>query len=135
LIVKVDINSIESELKSLDLLTLPGPTGYWTWQLVISFALMNTFGGLMWPQTFTRLYMNKNLNGIKTQATWLPIAAVLVMVLSTSVGAMAHTILPEVDNTDQIMPLIAMKLFNPYIVAVVAIGIVSALMSTASSQL
>src|SRR5699024_4557639 len=44
-------------------------------------------------------------------------------------------ILPNIDNTDQVLPIIAMHLFNPYIASFVLIGVISALMSTASSQL
>jgi len=134
----VGFSNVENELSklnSLELLTMPGPNGVWTFKYAISYGLLCTIGGLIWPQAFTRLYMSKDTNAFKAQAVWVPIASILLLFSAVTVGVFAVTILPNVDNTDQVLPILAMHLFNPYIASFVLIGVISALMSTASSQL
>src|SRR5690625_532795 len=130
--------SVESKLRSLnslDLLTMPGPNGIWTFKFAISFGLYCTVGALMWPQGFTRFYMSKNTKSFKSQAIWFPIACILMLYSAVIIGVLATIVVPNIENTDQVLPFLAMEVFNPYVAVFVLIGVISALMSTASSQL
>lgn len=138
LIRTIGASSIESKLAaldSLDLLTMPGPNGVWTFKYAISYGLLCTVGGLMWPQGFTRFYMSKDVRAFKAQAVWFPIACILLLYSAVTIGVLSVTVLSHIENTDQVLPILAMQLFNPFVAAFILIGVISALMSTSSSQL
>lgn len=117
------------------LLTLPGPKGLWNWKYMVSYALMGGMSAPLWPQVFSRYYMNKNSASMKKMALLWPLMCLVLFLPMVLVGVWGTVIMPGVSNPDQILPLIVTKLFPPFVGAFIIVGIFAALMSTAASQL
>src|SRR5699024_5501200 len=114
----VGFSNVENELSklnSLELLTMPGPNGVWTFKYAISYGLLCTIGGLIWPQAFTRLYMSKDTNAFKAQAVWIPIASILLLFSAVSVGVFAVTVLINIENKVLVFLFLSMHFYNLYI--------------------
>ena len=115
-------------------LTLPGPegsSGYATW---ISLCIITALGALMGPQLWLRMYAVKNSKLFNLMPFLIGFVAISYIgsVLVSWTGVL---LMPDVENTDQILPLMVME-YMPFVVgAIVLAGGASAAMSTANSQI
>ncbi|MEN9240723.1 MAG: sodium:solute symporter family protein [Thermostichus sp. DG_1_5_bins_95] len=115
-------------------LSLPGPTGRWSWQGLISYQLLIFMAVPLFPQIFQRFYMAKNAQVFKTMMVVWPVLILVVFFPATLIGVWGRLRFPTLEQADQIMPLMLQTLPTG-LAALVIVAALAALMSTADSQL
>lgn len=126
------VGEIPGELQAW--LSLPGPTGRWTWQGLISYQVMIFMAVPLFPQVFQRFYMAKNAQVFRTMGMVWPGLIVLVFFPATLIGVWGRALFPSLERAELVMPTMLQTL-PPGLAAVVIVAALAALMSTADSQL
>jgi SSS family solute:Na+ symporter len=119
---------------SPDHLTMPGPNGTMGYPMWFSLFAITAIGAFMGPQIWLRMYSVKHGKLFNLMPFLLGLAAFAYVgsVLSGYSGVLLE---PNVENPDQILPIMLME-YAPYLLAslIMAAG-ASAAMSTANSQI
>lgn len=115
-------------------LSLPGPTGRWTWQGLISYQLLIVMAVPLFPQIFQRFYMARGAEVFRTMAVAWPGLIVLVFFPATLIGVWGRVLFPDLQRAELVMPQV-LQILPSGLGAVVMVAALAALMSTADSQL
>ncbi len=118
------------------MISLPGPTGFYTWGVWLSFMLLYAVLPAIRPDTFQRAYAVKNLKSWKkacTHTTWvLPVTYIITMF--TAFGLRLYV--PDLQGTASEQALIAFfNLSNPMLGVFILTAAMAASMSTIDSLL
>jgi len=117
------------------LFSRPGPNGYFTLKIWLSFLILWMFCDPMFPQIFTRFYTAKSQRSLKISMALYPLLISFFFLLPVLIGVWAHGAGIEVSNPDNVL-LIMVRNYTPsFVFSFVIVGALAALMSTADSQL
>lgn len=117
------------------LFSRPGPNGYFTIKIWLSFLILWIFCDPMFPQIFTRFYTAKSQHSLKVSMALYPLLISFFFLLPVLIGVWAHGAGIEVSNPDNVL-LLMMKNYSPsFVFSFAIVGALAALMSTADSQL
>ncbi len=117
------------------LFSRPGPNGYFTVKIWLSFLILWIFCDPMFPQIFTRFYTAKSQRSLKTAMVIYPLLISSFFLLPVLIGVWAHGTGIDVANPDNVL-LLMVRNYTPSVVfSFVIVGALAALMSTADSQL
>ncbi|MEK5272080.1 sodium:solute symporter family protein [Aeribacillus sp. FSL K6-8394] len=115
-------------------LTLPGPQGTMGYSMWFSLFIVTSIGAFMGPQMWLRMYSVKSGKLFNLMPFLLGFAAI-AYIGSVLVGFSGFILEPNVENPDQILPIMLME-YAPFALAslILAAGAAAA-MSTANSQI
>ncbi|QCJ42547.1 sodium:solute symporter family protein [Bacillus sp. S3] len=115
---------------------LLSPTNsYFTLSMVISFFLVWTMGNLSQPHQMTRVYLAKDEKAAISGVALILIPNCIILIGGLIIGAYARVTYPNLDKIDYAFPTVVMGILPPLVAAIVLIGIIAAVMSTASTML
>ncbi|MFC2162059.1 sodium:solute symporter family protein [Candidatus Altiarchaeota archaeon] len=125
------LNAYES---APELFSRPGGNDYFTWQVWLSFMLLWVFCDPMFPQLFSRFFSAKSEDSLKFSMIAYPLLIAVLFFSVVLIGVWARGVEVSVAP-DQVLPFMV-KTFAPgWVFALVMVGALAALMSTADSQL
>jgi SSS family solute:Na+ symporter len=117
-----------------ELFSRPGGAGYFTWQVWLSFMLLWVFVNPMFPQLFSRFYAAKSEESLKFSMIAYPLVIAVLFFSVVLIGVWARGV--EFNAApDQVLPYMVKTYAPGWVFAVVIVGALAALMSTADSQL
>ncbi len=117
------------------LFSRPGPDGYFTVKIWLSFFVLWVFCDPMFPQLFTRFYTAKSQRSLKTAMVLYPLLVSFFFLLPVLIGVWAHGTNVAVDTPDNVLLVMVERYTPPVVFSFVSVGALGALMSTADSQL
>lgn len=117
-----------------DLFTRPGPEGYFTVQLWLSFLLLWLFVDPMFPQLFMRFYTAKDARSLKWTMVLYPLLVSVLFLCPVMIGVWG-TVSGYQGPPDGILPHMVQTYAPAPVFTLVMLGALGALMSTADSQL
>jgi sodium/pantothenate symporter len=103
--------------------------------MAISFFVMWAITGMGQPSTMVRLMAFRDSRTLRYSILYLTIYNVMIYIPLVFIFIAARSILPELAESDQVMPLIVIKLANPYIAGLILAAPYGAVMSTVSGWL
>ncbi|MEM2339857.1 MAG: sodium:solute symporter family protein [Candidatus Bathyarchaeia archaeon] len=115
------------------LLSLPGPHGFWTHQQIISWAIIYGMGIIMTPTVWMSMYSMRSLKDLKrTSLAWILIMPFWHLFFLCTIGIVGRLTFPDLTErqADSILPLLAAKLM-PHLCGPLLAGAVAAAVSTA----
>jgi SSS family solute:Na+ symporter len=117
------------------LFSRPGPNGYFSVEIWLSFLILWIFCDPMFPQIFTRFYTAKSEKSLKAAMVLYPLLISFFFLFPVLIGVWAHGTGIEINNPDSVL-LVMVENYTPhFIFSFVIVGALAALMSTADSQL
>jgi|GEM_PF-1413461 len=114
-------------------LEFPGESGYFTPVNWFGFAAIYVFAGLCLPHLWTRFYMAKNMEVFKTVTVGHIAFASWGFVPILIIALLGKIILPDIEQVDQIFPLLLLE-YSPVLAVVLIVCAFAAAMSTIDSQ-
>ena len=117
------------------LLSRPGPNGYFSIGIWFSFLLLWIFCDPMFPQIFSRFYTARSEESIKKAMVLYPLLISFFFLFPVLIGVWANGTGIEVENADSVLLLMVKNYTPSFIYLLIIVGALSALMSTADSQL
>ncbi|MEA2054964.1 MAG: sodium:solute symporter family protein [Candidatus Thermoplasmatota archaeon] len=117
------------------LFSRPGPNGYFTTKIWLSFLILWIFCDPMFPQIFTRFYTAKSQHSLKISMSLYPLLISFLFLLPVLIGVWAHGAGIDVANPDNVLLLMVKNYTPSFVFSFVIVGALAALMSTADSQL
>ena len=117
-----------------DLLTLPGPEGFFTPGMWVGMAV-SLCGVMFMPQMMIRFYTAASDRTIKWLGATTPIYLVSLYVPAAFVGLGGALALPDLEVADQIFPELLFRHASPWLTGAILAGAAAAAMSTLDSIL
>jgi SSS family solute:Na+ symporter len=118
-----------------NLFSRPGPNGYFTLKIWLSFFLLWVLADPMFPQIFSRFYTAKSPRSLQTSMILYPLLISFFFLFPVLIGVWAHGTGIEVAQADNVLLIMVETYTPPAVFAFVMVGALAALMSTADSQL
>ena len=116
------------------LFTRPGEGDFFLPQIWFSYMILWLLADPMFPQIFSRFYTAKNQKSLKISMILYPFLVSFLFLFPVLIGVWAHGAGINPDTNDNVLPLMVEK-YASVVYPFVMIGALSALMSTADSQL
>ena len=117
------------------LFSRPGPHGYFSVEIWLSFLILWIFCDPMFPQIFTRFYTAKSEASLKAAMILYPLLISFFFLFPVLIGVWAHGAGVQINNPDNVLLVMVERYTPPFIFSFVIVGALAALMSTADSQL
>ncbi|WP_158738041.1 sodium:solute symporter [Alteribacillus sp. YIM 98480] len=115
---------------------LVSPTNnYFSLSMVISFFLVWSLGNLSQPHQMTRVYLAKDEKAAISGVALILIPNCLILIGGLIIAAYARVTYPNLDQIDYAFPSVVLGALPPIVAAVVLVGIIAAVLSTASTML
>lgn len=116
--------------------TLLNRTGIPPFQPKVWFSqgLIVAFGAFMFPHLFIRYMTAKSVKNLQQTAVLYPIAVILTWVPAVMLGFWGIAQIPEVQNSDFILPAMVGELLPVWVIGFALAGILAALMSSLDGQ-
>ena len=113
-----------------DLLTLPGPQGFFTYPMWFGFMITLSFGIVFQPHIFMRYYSAIDLSTIKKLGATTPIYLATLYVPAALVGLGGALALPGLEFPDRVFPEMLFQFAPAWMTGLVLAGAAAAAMST-----
>jgi len=113
-----------------DLLTLPGPEGFFTYPMWFGFTITLSFGLLLQPHIFMRYYSAIDLSTVKKLGATTPIYLATLYVPAALVGLGGALVLPGLEFPDRVFPEMLFQFAPAWMTGLVLAGAAAAAMST-----
>ncbi|WP_299029143.1 sodium:solute symporter family protein [uncultured Thermanaerothrix sp.] len=113
----------------------PGPDGYFSLPTWISFIALWTFVNPLFPQMFTRFYTARSLRSLRLTLWLYPLLVSFLFLAPVLIGVWARGVGLEPPSADAVLPTMVAEFAPGWVHALVMVGALAALMSTADSQL
>jgi len=115
---------------------LLSPTNtYFTFSMVISYFLVWTLGNLSQPHQMTRVYLAKDEKAAISGIALILIPNCIILIGGLIIAAYARVTYPNLDKIDYAFPSVVLGSLPSLVAAIVLVGIIAAVMSTASTML
>lgn len=112
-----------------------GPAHLWTWNMCFSWVVFVFLNIMFQPAIFARYYSGKSVGTLRwSLGTW-SIFPFILLTVPVLIALYGHVLLPHLRRPDSLVPTLWMKYTPIWFAGLGAAGMLSALMSTASSQL
>jgi len=108
--------------------------GMWSWQGLLSYALIVSFGVWGMPQLLVRFYSIRKLNFFKIGTPIATLGTCLALIPYLN-GAFSRILFPSLKNPDLAIPMLVKSVLNPIGSSVFLAAVLAAGMSTFSSVL
>jgi solute:Na+ symporter, SSS family len=118
-----------------DLLTLPGPHGFFTPGMWVGMGIALSFGIVFQPHMMIRYYSAVDGRTIKWLGATTPIYLMSLYIPAALVGLGGALVLPDLAIPDQIFPELLFRFAHPLLTGVILAGATAAAMSTLDSIL
>jgi SSS family solute:Na+ symporter len=120
-----------------DLLSLPGPKGFFTPGMWIGMTIMLSFGIIFQPHMMIRYYTAVDAKTIKLLGATTPIYLMSLYIPAALVGLGGAIVMPGLEGSeaDRIFPLLLFAHANPWLTGAILAGAIAAAMSTLDSIL
>ena len=118
-----------------DLLTLPGPRGFFTPGMWIGMTVTLSFGIVFQPHMMIRYYTAVDRGTLKLLGATTPIYLMTLYIPAALVGLGGALVLPELDTPDQIFPELLFRYASLWLTGAILAGATAAAMSTLDSIL
>ena len=118
-----------------DLLTLPGPEGFFTPGMWLGMGVVLTFGVVLQPQMMIRYYTAVSARTIRWLGATIPIYSITLYIPAALIGLGGALVMPELETPDRIFPALLFRYTSPWLTGIVLAGAASAAMSTLDSIL
>ena len=116
--------------KRPDLLTIPGPKGFFTYPMWFGFTIALSFGIVFQPHMFMRYYTALNLKTIKMLGATTPIYLASIYLPAALVGLGGAIALPNLPIPDRVFPEMLFRFAPAWLTGLVLAGASAAAMST-----
>lgn len=115
--------------------TVSGPAKMWTWPMCFSWVIFVGLNIVFQPHIFSRYYSGKSARTVRLSfATW-PILIAIVQLPIIFIGLYGRLLIPHLTQPDNLVPIFWVKFTPAWFAGLGAAAMLSALMSTISSQL
>ncbi len=118
-----------------DLLSLPGPEGYFTPGMWIGLMVVLSFGIVFQPHMMIRYYTAASAKTIKWLGVTTPIFLMTLFIPAAMVGLGGAVALPDLTNPDVVFPELLFRHAPAWLTGIVLAGATAAAMSTLDSIL
>ena len=118
-----------------DLLTVPGPRGFFTPGMWVGMTVALSFGIVLQPHIFIRYYTAVDARTIRWLGATTPIYLMSLYIPAALVGLGGALVLPGLEIPDQIFPELLFRHANPWLTGLILAGATAAAMSTLDSIL
>ncbi len=118
-----------------DLLTLPGPEGFFTPGMWIGFMVVFSFGIIFQPHLMIRYYTAASAQTIKWLGATTPIFLMTLYIPAALVGLGGALAMPDIEVADRIFPEMLFGYAPAWLTGVILAGATAAAMSTLDSIL
>tara|TARA_B100000686_G_scaffold41833_1_gene43296 strand:- start:54359 stop:55870 length:1512 start_codon:yes stop_codon:yes gene_type:complete len=118
-----------------DLLTLPGPEGFFSPGMWIGMTIALSFGIILQPHIMIRYYTAASGQTIKWLGATTPIFLLTLYIPTALVGLGGAVVLPGLENPDQIFPEMLFRYAPAWLTGLILAGATAAAMSTLDSIL
>ena len=118
-----------------DLLSLPGPEGFFTPGMWIGMSIALSFGIVFQPHMMIRYYTAVSGRTLKWLGATTPIYLMTLYIPAALVGMGGAIVMPGLENPDQIFPELLFQYASPWLTGIILAGATAAAMSTLDSIL
>ncbi len=118
-----------------DLLTLPGPEGFFTYPMWSSWIIVFSLGVILQPHLLIRYYTAIDARTIKWIGATTPIYLMTLFIPTALIGLGGALAMPNMETPDRIFPELLFQHAPPWITGIVLAGATAAAMSTLDSIL
>jgi len=118
-----------------DLLSIPGPEGFFTSGMWLGMTISLSFGIILQPHIMMRYYTATNGTVIKWLGATTPVYLMSLYIPAAMVGLGGALIMPGLERPDRIFPLMLFEHAPPVLTGLILAGATAAAMSTLDSIL
>ena len=118
-----------------DLLTLPGPQGYFTPGMWFGLMVVLSFGIVFQPHIMIRYYTAASARTIKWLGATTPLFLMTLYIPAALVGLGGALVMPDLAVPDRIFPELLFAYASPWLTGIILAGATAAAMSTLDSIL
>ncbi len=118
-----------------DLLTLPGPEGFFTPGMWIGFTVVFSFGIIFQPHLMIRYYTAASAQTIKWLGATTPIFLMTLYIPAALIGLGGALTMPDIEIADRIFPEMLFNYAPAWLTGIILAGATAAAMSTLDSIL
>jgi SSS family solute:Na+ symporter len=118
-----------------DLLTLPGPKGFFTYSMWSSLIIIFSFGVIFQPHILIRYYTAVDGKTLKWLGATTPIYLMTLFIPTALIGLGGALVMPDIATPDRIFPELLFQYAPPWITGMILAGATAAAMSTLDSIL
>jgi len=118
-----------------DLLTLPGPHGFFTPGMWLGMVITLSFGIVLQPHIFIRYYTAVSASTIKWLGATTPLYLMSIYIPAAFVGLGGALVMPGMEVPDRIFPEMLFKYAPAWLTGIILAGAAAAAMSTLDSIL
>jgi SSS family solute:Na+ symporter len=118
-----------------DLLTMPGPQGFFTPGIWLGMTISLSFGIVLQPHIMIRYYTAVDGRTIKWLGATTPIYLMTLYIPTALVGLGGALVMPGLETPDRVFPLMLFQYAPPLLTGVILAGATAAAMSTLDSIL
>jgi SSS family solute:Na+ symporter len=118
-----------------DLLTVPGPRGFFTPGMWVGMSVALSFGIVLQPHIMIRYYTATSGRVIKWLGATTPIYLMTLYIPAALVGLGGALVMPGLETPDRVFPLMLFEHAPPWLTGLILAGATAAAMSTLDSIL
>ena len=118
-----------------ELLTLPGPKGYFSVPMLIGWGLFMGVGTTCYAHLYPRMYSIKDSKTVVKMLYVYIITGAVVFFHWYCTGPMGRVLYPDLKNIDTFIPLFVGQNMKPLLAGIIASGILAAILSTTAAIL
>ena len=118
-----------------DLLTVPGPHGFFTPGMWVGMTVALSFGIVLQPHIFIRYYTAIDARTLRWLGATTPIYLMTLYIPAALVGLGGALVMPGMEIPDRVFPELLFRYANPWLTGLVLAGATAAAMSTLDSIL
>lgn len=118
-----------------DLLTLPGPEGFFTPGMWVGFMILFSFGIVFQPHLMIRYYTAASERTIKLLGATTPIFLMTLYIPAALIGLGGALAMPDIEIADRIFPEMLFNYAPAWLTGIILAGATAAAMSTLDSIL
>ena len=117
------------------LLSVPGPKGYFTYPVMISYFFLIISIPITQPQMTVRFFIPRSLDSMRFMMMSTPLYAFLILIPALILGLGAAVVFPGLASGDLVLGQVLTTHTSALVGGLVVCGVVAAAMSTVSGQL
>ena len=118
-----------------DMLTLPGPEGFFTPGMWVGMVLTLSFGIIFQPHMMIRYYTAVDGRTLKLLGATTPIYLMTLYIPAALVGLGGALVMPELESADRVFPELLFQYAPAWLTGIILAGAAAAAMSTLDSIL
>lgn len=118
-----------------DLLTLPGPRGFFTYPMWFSLGIVLSFGIVFQPHLFIRYYTAVSERTLRWLGATTPIYLMSLYIPAALIGLGGALVLPDLEVADRVFPELLLRHAPGWLTGIILAGGTAAAMSTLDSIL